>query len=155
MTDVSSITKQSNPDSPVTCIACGHVDEPEKPLEDMTYEEVLQVRFQLNQKLQAVADELAKREAPIKKSLEAGEKVPGFKLKKGRKSRSIVDDKALARELEAAGILRSSIYSVKLKGVPDLEKLIRAQFDEEDADKMYAKHIKETLGKPTLEYVGE
>lgn len=123
-------------------------------LEELGYEGLLKIRYDMNQKLQAVAVEIAKREVSIKAVLDSGQKVAGFKLKMGRKSRKVNDPKALAKELEEAGILRTSIYDVKMKGVPDLEKLIRAQFDAEDAEEIYENHITETVGKSTLEYVG-
>lgn len=144
----------ADPDEPVPCITCGYVEPKPVNLEELDYEGLLKMRYDMNQKLQTVADEIAKREVPIKAALDSGQEVAGFKLKKGRKSRKVKDPKALAKMLEGAGILRTSIYDVKMKGVPDLEKLIRAQFDDEDAEEIYEKHIIETVGKSTLEYVG-
>lgn len=123
-------------------------------LEDLDYENLLEMRLELNQSIELINAELTNRNVPIMEKLVAGHKVTGFKLKKGRKTRKVKDESLLVQAVTDLGMTRSSLYDAKLKGVPALEKLFKETFTKEVSASLYEDCIEETEGKPSLEYVG-
>lgn len=121
----------------------------------MSYQELLQLRLELNQQLEPVNAAINAHHAKVLKQLKTGTKVQGFKLKKGRKTRKLVDESKLVQRLLAQNVTKKDIYDVKIKGVPAIEKLIKATFNKEEADLVYKRFVTETAGEPSLEYTGE
>ena len=84
-------------------------------------------------------------------ALNLGIPVADYSLKQGRKSRSVVNEANLVKDLTAEGVPYSDLYLSKLIGVPALDKLFAKS---ENGEELYSKHIKETWGKPTLIFTG-
>ncbi|AUR97296.1 protein of unknown function DUF2800 [Vibrio phage 1.238.A._10N.261.52.F10] len=121
----------------------------------MTYRELLELRMEINKQLEPVINAIADYEGGVFDTLQKGGEVAGFKLKKGRKSRKVVDESKLVQRLLGKGVSKADIYDVKIKGVSALDKLINAEFDKDEAKEVYGRFIEETEGKPSLQYTGE
>lgn len=58
--------------------------------------------------------------------LHMGKQVSGFKLKKGRMSRTVQDEAKGIQLLRAAGLGDSAIFVSKMAGIPSIEKQLKA-----------------------------
>ncbi|WAI96143.1 protein of unknown function DUF2800 [Vibrio phage vB_VhaP_PG11] len=114
---------------------------------EMTYEQLLEVRLEVNQLIADI-------ERKAYDTISTGEPVKGFRLKEGRKQRKVKNEGLLVQALRGKGIANGDIYDAKLKGVPALEKMFAKRFSESDAAILMAQHIETTLTDPKLEYVG-
>lgn len=123
-------------------------------LSSKSYVELLQLRLELNQQLEPVQAALAVHEGKAFETLKAGGSVPGFKLKKGRKTRKLIDTDKLVQRLLAKEVSKADIYDIKIKGVPAIDKLIKDTFEGDEATQVYDRFVTETLGKPSIEYTG-
>lgn len=75
-----------------------------------------------------------------------GHKWKGYKLVAGRSSRVITDEEAIRQDLLAKKYLEDEIFSIKLKGIGDLEKLVgKKQFSA-----LYGQYVKSKPGNPKL-----
>lgn len=75
-----------------------------------------------------------------------GVEYDGFKLVEGRSNRFIVDESSFVKKATNAGIDKDSLYSVKLKGLTDLTKII----GKADFEVMTKGNIDKPIGKPTI-----
>lgn len=119
------------------------------------YKSLLEQRLALTKELEPIQAKIAEIESSALQELVEGKPVQGFKLKKGRKTRKVLDEKSLVQAVTDLGMTRSSLYDAKLKGVPALEKLFKQTFTKEVAESLYNENIEETVGKPSIEYTGE
>ena len=119
------------------------------------YKSLLEQRLALTKELEPIQAKIAEIESDALQELVEGKPVQGFKLKKGRKTRKVLDEKSLVQAVSDLGMTRSSLYDAKLKGVPALEKLFKQTFTKEVAESLYNENIEETIGKPSIEYTGE
>lgn len=115
-------------------------------LSELSIGELYALRVEVNNLI-----EVTEKEAMDK--LTQGEEVPGYTLKTGKRTRSIVGTPELVASLIERGIPRKDIYDVKLKGVPALEKLINAMCPD-DAEKLLDEHIEVSPGKQKLMFEG-
>lgn len=118
------------------------------------YKSLLEQRLALTKELEPIQAKIAEIESDALQELVEGKPVQGFKLKKGRKTRKVLDEKSLVQAVSDLGMTRSSLYDAKLKGVPALEKLFKQTFTKEVAESLYNENIEETIGKPSIEYTG-
>lgn len=136
--------KIANDDSVLECVAGKHCDEgfckarpvcrayaeqkqklavyDFKPPEKLSVDEIAEIIDQ--------ADSLCKwaklvKDYALEQALNNGVKFPGFKLVEGRSNRTYTDDeKAIAVKLAENGYTEEQIYTKKLKGITEMEKLL-------------------------------
>ncbi len=110
----------------------------------MSYEELIALRVELNNKIDGI--EIDAEEALLK-----GEPVDGFRLKGGRQVRKIKHEGTLAQQLRDLGLKNGEFYNAKMLGIPALEKLLASKNLAKDN---LTKHIEVSNADPKLEYVG-
>lgn len=112
------------------------------------YTDLLAERMRLNAELEEVQKKITLMEKRAKLELDLGKPVKGFKLKVGRKSRTIINPEELAKALKSVGFTDKDIYDTKMKGVPALEKLVKdTEFDMD-------KHIRTSYGASSMVFTG-
>lgn len=117
-------------------------------IDELEYVALLELRLAINNKL-AVLDSAALAK------LNAGERVIGFRLKKGRKTRRLSNELALVNTL-AKIIDRDKLYTKKVIGIPAIEKLLLAQPNatKSKVALFLDNYVTTTVSDPTLEFVG-
>jgi len=110
---------------------------------DMQYRELLALRLEVNTAIEKI-------EKQAFQSLEAGDAVPGFELKKGRKSRIIVDESALVKGVRS-WIPATDLYQAKMIGIPAIETKLKDLNVPVDVLEPF---LKITEGKSSLVYKG-
>lgn len=118
-------------------------------INEMSIAELMELRL-------IVANRISKEEERAFEALNNGETVPGFRLKKGRKTRKVANEQALVAAMENKFSLpRDQFYARKLIGVPAIETILKTRL--QDKDKVAAflhDHIRVDFSNPSLEYVG-
>ena len=104
----------------------------------------------------AVTNEVNLREDAANTALLNGHTYAGYAMKPGKLSRTIVDQKEY--EVIIGNALGDNSYKIVPLSLTAAEKLIKKQFDDEDAieilEEMKATYGQK-VGKPTLVYTGE
>jgi len=113
-----------------------------KDLNDMTLGELYALRVQINNLIEP-------QEKRAYDALRIGIEVPNFKLKKGNKKRTWVNQEQLESVLRDAGYSSKDIYDIKFKGIPAIEKLLKG------TDISLNEFIEIGFNKDTLVYTGE
>ena len=116
----------------------------DEQLKNMSKTELYTLRLRIN-------NFITQYEQAALDAMNLGIAVPDYDLKPGRKSRSVISEAELVKDLTMEGVPYSDLYLSKLIGVPALDKLFAKS---ENGEELYSKHIKETLGKPTLIFTG-
>ena len=114
----------------------------------LTYNELLQLRLQLNTATDAI-------EADADKRLRAGEKVPGFELK-GRMVRKLADEAVLLQAVETElKMSRDDLFKKTLLGIPAIETLLIPKLGNKDNVATFMQeHVLTGRSISTLAYVG-
>lgn len=119
-------------------------------LSKLTYEQLLDIRLKVNNRITAIEDKALN-------TLTAGKTVRGFRLKKGRKVRSIPSVPTLITAItEKFPIAKKDLYKKTVLGIPAIEELIvKSGATKEQTAIFLHDHVTVTFSANTLTYVGD
>lgn len=120
-----------------------------KSIGKMTYLELLELRVEVQNAVDRYENEALDK-------LNQGMKVPGFRLKKGRKTRKVANEATMVNAIvDKFGIERDALFVSKMVGIPAIETLIGTKGINKDKVAVFlTDHVITTFSDPTLNYVG-
>lgn len=130
--------------TPIACNQCGELPSVAEPV--MNIAELYAERLRINSLIEA-------HEKQAFADLSDDKEVIGYKLKRGNKSRKLVEPEKLVSTLLVQGYTNKDLYDVKMKGIPAIEKLLKEGV--QDNTELLKSHIQVTEGKLSLVYTGE
>ncbi len=112
-------------------------------------------RQELNEALTAVQAKIDIAEKEITATIQSGQEVAGFRLKKGRATRVLQNTDLIRDALLQYGVGEHEMYSMKLLGVPAMLTLIKEGLPPSVSTELASLCVEVREGKPTLEFIGE